>query len=170
MLRKLLFLALPVFAFSSCNKGDEPVSCSVSSPYAYNTGGARMAFPTAFTPNGDGRNDVFRAIGPANLTSYGFAVYDVNGNIIFQTTDPYTGWQGNYSSGVMAPAGNYVAEVQFRTVNGDAVDKHICVALLTSQAGGGCIVTNSHSYYFEDQFDPSTATPVYSTTENLCPY
>jgi gliding motility-associated-like protein len=52
--------------------------------------------PTAFTPNGDGKNDVFRPLLFGNVRHYSFQVYNRWGNLVFQTTNPVNGWDGVY--------------------------------------------------------------------------
>ncbi len=50
--------------------------------------------PTAFTPNGDGLNDVFRASATGRLKSFSLSVYDRFGQRIFFSNDPAKGWDG----------------------------------------------------------------------------
>jgi len=50
--------------------------------------------PSAFTPNGDGKNDVFRPMLFGNVKKYVFTIYNRWGQIIFQTTDLNKGWDG----------------------------------------------------------------------------
>lgn len=50
--------------------------------------------PSAFTPNNDGKNDVFRPLLFGKIKQYRFAVYNRWGAIVFQTTDPQKGWDG----------------------------------------------------------------------------
>lgn len=50
--------------------------------------------PKAFTPNGDGRNDIFRPMAYGDLVSYRFAVYNRYGQLVFSTTQPGLGWDG----------------------------------------------------------------------------
>ncbi|MGZ5286802.1 MAG: T9SS type B sorting domain-containing protein [Flavisolibacter sp.] len=54
--------------------------------------------PTAFTPNGDGLNDIFKPvfIGPAS--KYDFRVYNRWGQLIFRTNNPSQGWNGYHAS------------------------------------------------------------------------
>ena len=52
--------------------------------------------PTGFTPNGDGLNDVFRPLLFGDIISMKFTVYNRWGEIVFQTTKPGQGWDGNY--------------------------------------------------------------------------
>jgi gliding motility-associated-like protein len=52
--------------------------------------------PNAFTPNGDGKNDVFRPLLFGNAKQYKFSVYNRWGEIVFQTMQPAKGWDGNF--------------------------------------------------------------------------
>ncbi|MGB3525077.1 MAG: gliding motility-associated C-terminal domain-containing protein, partial [Flavobacteriales bacterium] len=54
--------------------------------------------PNAFTPDGDGRNDVFQVQG-SGLSSNGFHLMIFNrwGEKIFDTTDPGDSWDGNHN-------------------------------------------------------------------------
>jgi len=51
-------------------------------------------FPSAFTPNGDGKNDYFRILNASNLTNYSLTIYNRWGEIVFQTNDYSKGWDG----------------------------------------------------------------------------
>ena len=50
--------------------------------------------PGAFTPNGDGRNDVFRPIIYGNVTNYQFSVYSRQGQLVFTSGELNKGWDG----------------------------------------------------------------------------
>jgi gliding motility-associated-like protein len=52
--------------------------------------------PTAFSPNGDNRNEVFRPLLFGNVKHYQFTVYNRWGQVIYQTTEPGKGWNGSY--------------------------------------------------------------------------
>lgn len=54
-----------------------------------------LYIPNTFTPNGDGHNDIFRVRGPYYAIYY-FAVYNRWGELMYETTDPSQGWDGNY--------------------------------------------------------------------------
>jgi gliding motility-associated-like protein len=73
--------------------------------------------PTAFTPNGDGKNDYFRAIVFGKVVSFKLQVFNRFGEIVFQTTDPDKSWDGlikgqTYSTTVFAWQCSYKLENQ----------------------------------------------------------
>ena len=51
--------------------------------------------PEAFSPNGDGRNDVFRPIIYGNVTNYQFSVYNRQGQLVFTSKVLNKGWDGH---------------------------------------------------------------------------
>ena len=63
--------------------------------------------PNAFTPNNDGRNDIFRPVFAGAASVFRFAVYDRWGRQMFETTNPSVGWDGT-SGGKEQPAGVFV--------------------------------------------------------------
>jgi len=67
--------------------------------------------PNAFTPNGDGVNDVFRTK-IKGVSSYHLQLYNRVGQLLYETLDMKTGWDGNYK-GRPQPAGTYVYVVQY---------------------------------------------------------
>lgn len=54
----------------------------------------------AFTPNGDGRNDVLKAIPVGIKTFKHFSIYDRFGTKVFSTSDPNIGWDGKTKKAV----------------------------------------------------------------------
>ena len=67
-------------------------------------------FPNAFTPNGDGTNDLFHGTGyEQNITNYKLFIYNRWGELIFETTDLKEGWNGKKRNiGQDSPQGGYV--------------------------------------------------------------
>ena len=55
----------------------------------------RFYFPNAFTPNGDGLNDVFIPRG-SEVVDFHMIIYDRWGQMVFESHDPATGWDGRY--------------------------------------------------------------------------
>ena len=71
-----------------------------------------IIFPNAFTPNNDGKNDVFRIKDPPVLNRFRLSVYNRWGQNIFTTEDPKKGWDGNYN-GKPAAAGAYIFACEY---------------------------------------------------------
>lgn len=65
--------------------------------------------PNAFTPNGDGKNDVFRVLGTEVVDQFSLLIYNRWGSTVYETTDKSAGWDGG-----MQPQGVYVYELHFR--------------------------------------------------------
>ncbi len=72
--------------------------------------------PTAFTPNSDGINDVFRPLG-LNFTPISLNIYDRWGALIFQGTESNIAWHGMYK-GQKVPTGVYTYKFKYRTAEG----------------------------------------------------
>lgn len=53
-----------------------------------------MFFPSAFTPNGDSKNDVFRPVVTGRLAYYELNVYNRWGQLLFRTNNHNLGWVG----------------------------------------------------------------------------
>ncbi|CAH0994194.1 hypothetical protein EMA8858_00302 [Emticicia aquatica] len=82
-----------------------PFTCN-SNIYTFITP-AQIYVPVAFSPNDDGNNDTFSAKGRFIVT-YNLEIYDRWGNVIFESNDIDTGWNGTGTDGVTpAPPGNY---------------------------------------------------------------
>ncbi len=81
--------------------------------------------PTAFTPNGDGRNDRLYPIlvGISNLQY--FRVYNRWGNLVFETNSaaPASGWDGSWK-GVMQPMETYVWVAAGTDIDGKPVKRN----------------------------------------------
>jgi gliding motility-associated-like protein len=74
-------------------------------------------FPSAFTPNGDNRNDVFRGSYTYGLTRYELQVFNRWGERVFRTTDVGAGWNGNHGSQPQ-PTGVYLWMATYTTAGG----------------------------------------------------
>jgi len=85
--------------------------------------------PTAFTPNGDGHNDVFRPVLVSAKELKYFAVFDRWGQRVFYTTSPAEGWRGT-SNGKEQPMGTYVWMVGAVDFNGKLVQQKGTVLLI----------------------------------------
>jgi gliding motility-associated-like protein len=61
-----------------------------------------VVVPTAFTPNGDGRNDVLEVKGRF-IRTFSFVILDRNGVQVFRTTDRTQRWDGRVNGTLAAP-------------------------------------------------------------------
>jgi gliding motility-associated-like protein len=65
-------------------------------------------FPTAFTPNGDMKNNFFGPLGIlSTVKDYTLLIYNRLGQLVFKSTDPFKKWDGKMQGSSMLP-GTYV--------------------------------------------------------------
>ncbi len=83
---------------------------------------SRISAPTAFSPNGDGRNDYYSVSIEEDLVSFKFEVFDRWGQLIYSTNDQYFTWDGRQGSSEL-PMSTYVYRLQGKTNAGEAIDK-----------------------------------------------
>lgn len=74
-----------------------------------------ISMPNAFSPNGDGLNDLLRPMiaGGCAIRNYVFNIYNRYGERIYSSADPARSWNGNYPNGQPADAGTYMYELSF---------------------------------------------------------
>lgn len=80
-----------------------------------------MYVPSAFTPNGDGLNDIFRVFAGEAVTDFNLLVYNRGGQLVFSGHDKSKGWDGKIN-GVIQPSQVYVWMIRYR-IMGDAKEK-----------------------------------------------
>jgi len=70
--------------------------------------------PNAFSPNGDTKNDVFKAIPgtSCSLTQFNLKVFDRFGAMVFESSSADQGWDGTYK-GQSAPQATYIYVLQY---------------------------------------------------------
>jgi gliding motility-associated-like protein len=79
-----------------------------------------LDIPTAFSPNGDGLNDIFRIERYENFTLTSFRIFNRWGQLIFETSDIATGWDGTYE-GREQGMGAFAVVVSGLDAQGEAV-------------------------------------------------
>jgi len=84
--------------------------------------------PTAFSPNGDGKNDVLYVRGAA-IETVAFRVYNRWGQLVFETTDPQKGWDGTWN-GQPQEADAYAYTLTVSFIDGTATSKNGHITLL----------------------------------------
>jgi gliding motility-associated-like protein len=81
----------------------------------------RVIFPNAFTPNGDMNNDEFKPIlvnmNLSDIKDFSFIIANRYGQIIYQSKDPYFGWDGRWK-GTICDMGTYYYHCKFISPNG----------------------------------------------------
>lgn len=91
--------------------------------------GPDMYMPTAFTPNGDGLNDIFKPTNVGIKQINYFRIYNRWGQLLFSTNRMNEGWDGTFG-GVRQPAGVYVWMIQGVTDNNRIISKKGTVAIV----------------------------------------
>jgi len=109
-------------------------SCALSSNSTAVTGiaasplGDQIFVPNAFTPNGDGRNDIVY-VHSANIKSLKFYIYDQWGELLYTSLNQTSGWDGTYK-GTKEPVGVYVYYLEAVMNDGQWVNKKGTITLL----------------------------------------
>jgi gliding motility-associated-like protein len=73
-----------------------------------------VLMPSAFSPNGDGNNDMFRPRVYDAVSNYQLRIFNRWGSLVFQTSDPRTGWDG-YSKGTPQTSQAFIYVCTFHT-------------------------------------------------------
>ncbi len=84
--------------------------------------------PLAFSPNGDGLNDVFHVLG-GTFTDFRFEIYNNWGKMIFETNDALVGWDGKHMD-IEQPLGVYVWIYHVVTEDGEEYTGHGDVTII----------------------------------------
>jgi gliding motility-associated-like protein len=161
LLALVLFFGFLVFATNNCKKETsvQLLSCN-GGVYSYMLDTTtRMFVPNAFTPNGDGINDVFDCIG-MYLSNFSLTIKDQSGVTLFSDTNISNHWDGTNLSGKVQK-GYYNAVISFRNYSGTTITKSMIITLYTDPAslsGGNCM--------FRDQINPKMGF-IYPTQEIL---
>jgi gliding motility-associated-like protein len=82
-----------------------------------------FVLPNVFTPNGDGKNDLFQPLKcPRFVESVALVVYNRYGSKVYEGTSPALAWDGKTTSGADLPSGLYYYQVtiQYAMLDRDA--------------------------------------------------
>jgi gliding motility-associated-like protein len=82
-------------------------------------------FPTAFTPNDDSVNDIFKGAGFLfGIKEYTLTIWNRWGEVVFKSSDPQEGWNGlKNNAGLQVPAGVYMFDVRYTTPKNKLIQK-----------------------------------------------
>jgi len=165
---KLIFpvvFILSVTLFSGCSKSGDPImhiNCDglVTDTLGSNDSG-RIYIPNAFSPNGDGLNEIYRPF-TQNIDSIQFTIYDENNVVVFTSDLLGDGWLPPPPT---LPIKRYYYKIQATTNNNKKIGVCGDVYALT------CYTINPPKsfYYFEDMLTPNGFTGPTAETLSTCP-
>ena len=90
-----------------------------------------LFLPTAFSPNDDDKNDVFKAKGNiGGIRNFHMEIFSPSGQKIADITDPIQGWDGRLPNGNKALFGNYLYTLKAEMTNGQEIHKNGSFVLL----------------------------------------
>lgn len=99
-------------------QGTDTIAYAMDTPFSLTISESKLEVPNAFTPNGDGVNDVFRVKdGYQSIVQFHAAVFDRWGKKLCEWSDPAGGWDGR-SGGHDVPDGAYYLNLQARGADG----------------------------------------------------
>ncbi len=91
--------------------------------------GSTYYIPNAFTPNGDGLNDIFRGVAPGIEQTFYFRIYNRLGQLLFESRNVNNGWDGKFQ-GIPQPPAVYVWIIKGLDVFGNIIDLKGTVTLI----------------------------------------
>jgi gliding motility-associated-like protein len=83
----------------------------------FTKGLCKVYIPNAFTPNGDGRNDLLRVYGTELVVNFNLQVFNRYGQLVFETRDKNKGWDGRLN-GKMVNNGAYIYNLTYQEQGG----------------------------------------------------
>lgn len=157
----LFALPLLLLLFTGCEK--EGCGCQ-NFGFEMNGSQTKVFAPSAFTPDTNGINDVYR-VSAVQVSDFQLIIQYGN-ETVFQTTDPLAGWDGSHN-GNAAATGEYRVFLDFRDAGGNTVDKTFRMMLYRQSVCGLPAEAAAPDYWFLDQVDPN-AGRVNETQESFC--
>lgn len=99
-------------------QGTDTIEYSMDEPFKITISESRLEVPNAFTPNGDGINDVFKVKdGYQSIVSFRAIIFNRWGKKLYEWTDLKGGWDGR-AGGSDAPDGAYYLNLQAKGADG----------------------------------------------------
>ncbi len=111
------------------NKKESKETETVPSPVNEIPSNYHIAFPDAFTPNGDGINDHIMLRGRDIEKIIFFRIYNRWGDLLYETKQINEGWDGR-KDGEIQPSGDYVYHYKIITPNNKEIEKQGIFKLL----------------------------------------
>jgi len=107
--------------------GTNSIGCAVSSTQIVHVDDVIVFFiPNIFTPDGDEFNETFKPSFYSGIDPYDFhmTIWNRYGEIVYETFNPTSGWNGTYGSLGLVQDGTYIWSLEFGDNNSDQRHKH----------------------------------------------
>ena len=89
------FIVTLIVRGSSICSDTEHLSINIPDPFS------DLFIPNAFSPNGDGENDVFKLLGISEcINTLHIEIFNRLGEKVYESSNPFFQWDGNYSNGI----------------------------------------------------------------------
>jgi gliding motility-associated-like protein len=89
-------------------------TCGIASDEIFVRGDdCEIFFPTGFTPNNDGLNDVFKILNAYKVTDFHLRIYNRWGQVVYESKDASAGWTGKFK-GKMQDPGVFIWQCNFK--------------------------------------------------------
>lgn len=89
-----------------------------------------LTMPNVFTPDNDGNNDLFRPVLTGDFENFHVKIYDRWGLLMYESTDPFFGWNGNTKTVTKCPDGVYYYVVTYNQKNKESASQSGFVTLI----------------------------------------
>lgn len=126
--------------FISFVEGNDTIDYTMDQPFTITISESKLEIPNAFTPNGDGVNDVFKVKeGYQSIVEFKAMVFNRWGKKLYEWSNLDGGWDGR-SGGGNVPDGAYYLVVKARGADGRNYNKKLVINLLrgyTEDTGTG---------------------------------
>lgn len=97
-------------------------SCeAIGETYTITIGSSELRIPNAFSPNGDGVNDIWK-VGYRSLLEFKCTIVDRYGTVMYSFEDPNQGWDGKYKGKLVKP-GVYFYSIEAKGADGKKYKK-----------------------------------------------
>ncbi|MFN0216312.1 MAG: FG-GAP-like repeat-containing protein [Saprospiraceae bacterium] len=125
----------PVFTADSTTlfivTGQDSTGCTVTDSLRIVVNEIKFSVPNAFTPNGDGSNDLFRPVFKgAIFVQYHLRIFTRWGDMVFESKSPAEAWNGKLVGSDALPSDVYVYVIDYQLTNGQAGQEKGDVTLL----------------------------------------
>lgn len=120
-------------------QGTDTLTYEMDEPFSVTISESILEVPNAFTPNGDGINDVFKVKeGYRSIVSFKAQVFSRWGKKLYEWTDIEGGWDGR-SGGGDAPDGGYYLHIEARGADGRKYNIKKVINLLRGYTESGSL-------------------------------